>query len=83
MIEGIYQCVKENEYRFILGQNYHIDRESEIYLPSYETLELIDVIVFDNDMWIPKYDFNRVFKKLDYLRTDKINSILDDTKTAN
>jgi len=76
MKNDIYQCITENEYGFNLGQNYRVNRESEIYLPSSESLEMIDVIVFEKDMWIPKYDFDRVFKKLDYLRSDKIDSIL-------
>ena len=82
MIDEIYQCIVKNEYGFIVGQNYRIDRLSEIYLPQSENLEVVDVIVFEKNMWIPKYDFSRVFKKLDYIRIDKINSILNDTKTT-
>jgi hypothetical protein len=76
MIDETYQCVQYNEYVFEFGKKYRIIRESEIYLPNSESLDIIDVIVFEKDMWIPKYDFNRVFKKLDYLRSDKIDSIL-------
>lgn len=81
MIGYLFQCVKNNEYGFILGQNYRVDRESEIYLPKFE--EFVDVIVFEKDMWIPKYDFDSFFKKLDCIRINKINSILDDTKITN
>lgn len=83
MFDGIYKCICANEYGFNLGQNYQVNRESEIYLPNSESLDVIDVIVFEDNLWIPKYDFDKVFKKLDYLRLDKINSILNDTKTTN
>jgi len=83
MIGDLFQCVRNNEYGFILGQNYRVDRESEIYLPNSEDLEFVDVIVFEKDMWLPKYDFDKVFKKLDHIRINKINSILDDSKTTN
>ena len=69
--------------KFILGQNYRVDRVSEIYLPNSEELEFVDVIVFEKDLWLPKYDFDKVFKKLDHIRINKINSILDDSKTTN
>ena len=45
MIDEIYQCIVKNEYGFIVGQNYRIDRLSEIYLPQSENLEVVDVIV--------------------------------------
>jgi len=83
MIDGIYQCVNQNEYGFKLGKNYEINRESEIYLPNSEDLEFIDVIVFEGEQWVPKHDFHSIFKKLDYIRMDKIESILNDTKTTN
>ena len=76
MIDELYRCTKENEYGFELGKNYRVIRESEIYLPNSESLEVIQVIVFEKDMWVPEYDFNKIFKKLDYLRIDKIDSIL-------
>lgn len=83
MVGDLFQCVKNNEYGFILGQNYRVDRVSEIYLPNSEELEFVDVIVFEKDLWLPKYDFDKVFKKLDHIRINKINSILDDSKTTN
>jgi hypothetical protein len=76
MVHGIYQCIKHNDYGFNFGQNYEVNRESEIYLPSSEDLEVIDIIVFESNQWIPKYDFDIIFKKLDYIRIDKIDSIL-------
>lgn len=76
MIGELFQCVTNNEYGFIVGQNYRIDRVSEIYLPKSESLEVVDVIVFEKNLWLPEYDFDRVFKKLEYLRLDKIDSIL-------
>jgi len=76
MIDELYQCITENDYGFKPGNNYRVTRESEIYLPQSESLEVVDVIVFEKNMWIPKYDFNKIFIKLDYIRSDKIDSIL-------
>jgi hypothetical protein len=83
MDKEIYQCIKVNDYGFNVGQKYQVDRESEIYLPSSESLEVVDIIVFENDIWIPKYDFKNIFRKLDDIRFDKINSILYDSKVTN
>ena len=82
MVGELFQCMKSNEYGFKVGRLYRVDRESEIYLPQSESLEMIDVIVFEKDLWIPKYDFKSVFDKLDDLRFNKINSILNDSKTT-
>jgi hypothetical protein len=76
MIGDLYQCVNNNEYGFKIGQNYRVDRISEVYLPQSESLEFIDVIVFEKDLWVPEYDFKRIFKKLDNIRENKIDSIL-------
>ena len=73
MINDKYQCVQYNEYGFEFGKTYTVDRESEIYLPNSESLEMIDVVVFEKDQWIPYYDFDRIFKKVDLIRNEKID----------
>jgi hypothetical protein len=77
LMSEIYQCIKQNKYGFKLGEKYIFNRESEIYLPSSDEASVIDVIVFEHDMWIPKYDFEKVFQKLQDVRLNKINSIFD------
>ena len=78
MIGDVYKCISDNQYNFNLNQNYKVIRESVIYFPQYESPEEVEVIVFEKDMWIPKYDFHRYFKKIDSLRQDKLNLILND-----
>jgi len=76
MIGEVYKCVSENGYNFIVGQSYKVIRETAIYLPQYDSPEEVPVVVFEKDMWIPVYDFHSHFKNIDYIREEKINSIL-------
>jgi hypothetical protein len=73
----IYQCIKQNRYGFEIGKKYIFERESEVYLPSSDEAIITDIIIFEKDMWIPKCDFEKTFEKLDDIRLNKINSILD------
>jgi hypothetical protein len=76
MIGEVYKCILDNGYNFKVGQTYKVIRESAVYLPQYESPEEVPVIVFEMDMWIPKYDFHIYFKNVDYIRDEKINLIL-------
>lgn len=76
MIGELYKCIEDKGYNLKVGVDYRVVRMAEVYLPQHETMDVVDVVVFDKDLWIPKYDFNRCFIKVDEFRSNKIDTIL-------
>lgn len=85
---GLYTCVQHNEYGFEYNKNYKPIRYSE-YLPNTDSLEYITIIIFEHEimtpprLWITEHEFDRIFKKVEEVRNNKIDLILNDTKTTN
>lgn len=91
MRQEIYKCIKKNKYKFELGSDYIVVGEDNHYIPDYDQLEPVDIILLrpNNSDWskikyCPKHNFNEFFKKIETLRDEKIEQILkNDTETTN
>lgn len=87
----IYKCIKKNKSGFEVGDQYIMSGESMGYTSDYDQLEPIDIILLypnNSTNWSkikswPKHNFEEYFKKIEIVRDEKIDQILNnDTKTT-
>lgn len=73
-----YICISENIYRFEVGKIYQVeDMDAEFPDPNSESLEMVEVVIFEGLYWIPKSELNKVLKEVEIHRTERIDSILN------
>jgi hypothetical protein len=87
----IYKCIKKNKSGFEVGDQYIMSGESMGYTSDYDQLEPIDIILLcpnNSANWSkikswPKHNFEEYFKKIEIIRDEKIDQILNnDTKAT-